>query len=50
MVATAPGLASCALGHGNFDHFAAVGTRYEEETSVGEFALSGSAAKLHAAG
>lgn len=41
LVATALGLAPCALGTGNADRFAtAAGTHYYEETSVGEFALS----------
>jgi len=49
LVATALGLAPRALGAGNSDRFAAAaGTRYEEETSVGEFALSGSIAKSQA--
>lgn len=40
LVATAMGLASCALGGGNADLFAtAVGTNYYAETSVGEFIL-----------
>jgi SagB-type dehydrogenase family enzyme len=40
LVATAMGLAGCAIGGGDSDAFAAVvGTRYYEETSVGEFAL-----------
>lgn len=42
LVATALGLAPCALGAGDSERFAAAaGTRYHEETSVGEFALSG---------
>lgn len=42
LVATALGLAPCALGAGDADRFAAAaGTYYYEETSVGEFALSG---------
>ena len=41
LVATALGLAPCALGAGNSDHFAeAAGGNYYEETSVGEFILS----------
>lgn len=41
LVATALGLAPCAIGAGNSDRFAkAVGTNYYEETSVGEFVLS----------
>ena len=40
LVATAMGLASCPLGGGNSDVFAAAaGTDYFEETSVGEFLL-----------
>ncbi|HEY7068007.1 MAG TPA: SagB family peptide dehydrogenase [Chloroflexota bacterium] len=40
LVATAMGLAPCALGGGNSDRFAAVaGTDYYAETSVGEFLL-----------
>jgi len=40
LVATAMGLAACALGSGNAERFAAVaGTNYYEETSVGEFML-----------
>ena len=40
LVATAMGLASCALGGGDADLFvAAVGTDYYAETSVGEFIL-----------
>ena len=43
LVATALGLAPCAIGAGNSDRFtAAAGTHYYEETSVGEFVLSGS--------
>lgn len=42
LVATALGLAPCAIGAGNADRFAAAaGTDYYEETSVGEFVLSG---------
>jgi SagB-type dehydrogenase family enzyme len=42
LVATAMGLAPCAVGHGNSELFAeCVGTRPEIETSVGEFALGG---------
>ena len=42
LVATALGLAPCAIGAGNSDRFAAAaGTHYYEETSVGEFVLSG---------
>ncbi|MDQ5910606.1 MAG: SagB family peptide dehydrogenase [Pseudomonadota bacterium] len=42
LVATALGLAPCAIGAGNADRFAAAaGTHYYEETSVGEFVLSG---------
>jgi len=45
LVATAMGLAACALGGGNSDTFAAVaGIDYYTETSVGEFLL-GSGAK-----
>lgn len=41
LVATAMGLAACALGGGDSDLFArAAGTRYTAETSVGEFILS----------
>jgi oxazoline/thiazoline dehydrogenase len=40
LVATAMELAGCGIGGGDSDAFAAVvGTRYYEETSVGEFAL-----------
>ncbi|GIK38494.1 MAG: dehydrogenase [Chloroflexota bacterium] len=40
LVATAMGLAACALGGGNSDSFAAAaGTDYYAETSVGEFTL-----------
>ncbi len=40
LVATAMGLAGCGIGGGDSDAFAAVvGTRYYDETSVGEFAL-----------
>lgn len=40
LVATAMGLAPCAVGSGNSDAFArAMGTDYYEETSVGEFLL-----------
>jgi SagB-type dehydrogenase family enzyme len=40
LVATAMGLAGCGIGGGDSDAFAAaVGSRYYEETSVGEFAL-----------
>lgn len=46
LVATAMGLAPCALGAGNADLFAAVaGTDYCEETSVGEFMLGSRADK-----
>lgn len=42
LVSTALGLAPCAIGAGNSDRFAkAAGTHYYEETSVGEFVLSG---------
>lgn len=42
LVATALGLAPCALGTGDSDHFAkATGLDYFTETSVGEFLLSG---------
>lgn len=42
LVATALGLAPCALGAGDSQRFAAAaGTLYYEEASVGEFALSG---------
>ena len=42
LVATAMGLAPCAVGHGNAELFAeCAGTRPEIETSVGEFALGG---------
>lgn len=42
LVATALGLAPCALGGGNSDLFAeAAGTDYYAETSIGEFVLSG---------
>jgi SagB-type dehydrogenase family enzyme len=42
LVATAMGLAPCAVGHGNAGLFAeCAGTRPEIETSVGEFALGG---------
>ncbi|MEI6559653.1 MAG: SagB family peptide dehydrogenase [Rhodospirillaceae bacterium] len=42
LVATALGLAPCAIGGGNSDMFAeAAGIDYYEETSVGEFMLSG---------
>jgi SagB-type dehydrogenase family enzyme len=42
LMATALGLAPCALGAGDSDRFAAAaGTHYYEETSVGEFVLSG---------
>ncbi len=41
LVATALGLAPCALGAGNSDTFAeAVGIDYFAETSVGDFMLS----------
>jgi SagB-type dehydrogenase family enzyme len=41
LVATAMGLAACALGGGDADLFArAAGTRYEAETSVGELILN----------
>jgi hypothetical protein len=40
LVATAMGLAPCALGGGNSDVFAeAAGTDYYAESSVGEFVL-----------
>lgn len=40
LVATAMGLAPCALGGGDSDRFAAaVGSDYYTETSVGEFLL-----------
>ncbi len=40
LVATAMGLAACALGGGHADRFvAAAGTTYEAESSVGEFML-----------
>jgi SagB-type dehydrogenase family enzyme len=40
LVATAMGLAPCAVGGGNSDLFAqTIGTKYYEETSVGEFIL-----------
>ena len=40
LVATAMGLAPCALGGGNADRFAAAaGTEYYAESSVGEFLL-----------
>lgn len=46
LVATALGLAPCAIGAGNSDRFAAAaGTNYYEETSVGEFVLSGQPVK-----
>jgi len=46
LVATALGLAPCAIGAGNSDRFAAAaGTHYYEETSVGEFVLSGPSEK-----
>ena len=42
LVATAMGLAACALGTGDSDRFARIArTRYVEETSVGEFMLCG---------
>ncbi len=42
LVATALDLAPCAIGVGNSDRFAAAaGTHYYEETSVGEFVVSG---------
>lgn len=42
LVATALGLAPCAIGAGNSDRFAAAArTQYYEETSVGEFVVSG---------
>jgi SagB-type dehydrogenase family enzyme len=44
LVATAMGLAPCALGLGDADLFArAAGTRYVEESSVGELMLCGAA-------
>jgi SagB-type dehydrogenase family enzyme len=44
LVATAMGLAPCALGGGHSDHFAkAAGLNYYEEASVGEFILSSKA-------
>ena len=43
LVATALGIAPCALGAGDSDLFAAaIGANYYEEASVGEFLLSGS--------
>ncbi len=40
LVATAMGLSPCAIGTGDSDLFAeATGLRYEEEGTVGEFAL-----------
>lgn len=43
LVATAMGLAPCALGAGDAERFAtATGTNYYEESSVGEFVLSSS--------
>jgi oxazoline/thiazoline dehydrogenase len=45
LVATALGLAPCALGAGDSDRFARLtGTDYHHETSVGEFVLGGSPA------
>jgi len=45
LVATAMGLAPCAIGAGDSDRFArVVGTDYYAETSVGEFVLGGRAA------
>lgn len=42
LVGTAMGLAPCGIGLGNSDRFArTAGTNYYEETSVGEFILSG---------
>lgn len=42
LVTTALGLAPCAIGAGNSDRFAAAArTHYYEETSVGEFVVSG---------
>jgi oxazoline/thiazoline dehydrogenase len=42
LAATAMGLAPCALGIGDADRFSRIaGTRYEQETSVGEFMLCG---------
>lgn len=47
LVATALGLAPCALGAGDIQVFAeASGLPFTQETSVGEFALSGSAGPL----
>lgn len=44
LVATAMGLAACALGNGDSDMFAAAaGTNYYTETSVGEFLLGSKA-------
>jgi hypothetical protein len=44
LVATAMGLAPCALGGGDSDLFAAVArTNYYAETSVGEFILGSKA-------
>ncbi len=41
LVATALGLAACAIGSGDSDRFAAAtGTNYYEETAVGEFVLN----------
>ena len=49
LVATAMGLAPCAIGLGDADLFARVaGTRYVEESSVGEFMLCGAATPPHA--
>jgi SagB-type dehydrogenase family enzyme len=46
LVATAMGLAPCALGAGNADLFAAaVGTDYYAESSVGEFMLGSAPAE-----
>jgi SagB-type dehydrogenase family enzyme len=42
LVATAMGLSPCAVGAGDADRFARVaGTRYHDETSVGEFIVAG---------
>jgi len=51
LVATAMGLAPCALGYGDSALFsAAAGTDYYVESSVGEFMLSGGAAPRSSAG
>ncbi|MDX9862747.1 MAG: SagB family peptide dehydrogenase [Rhodospirillales bacterium] len=50
LVATAQGLAPCAIGGGNSDLFAQVsGLDYYEETAVGEFILSSRPSAVHAA-